>query len=190
MGFGTGGATGAKAAPASPRAAPRLRRARQRQAPTAVLGAGPGPSQRQPADTMLTPASLRPTSRRTGFRAPGGAGVRLGPAAWDRGALSGARAVARPASSRPPAAMRAARRPLPVRAPPPARLRPPVRSPVAPPALRWPLPLRRECPRVAALLSDAGLSRAAAPVRADRGCPTRRSAGPRGARPQPRRWPR
>jgi len=36
-GFSTGGATGAKAAPVSPRAAPRLRHARRRQAPTAAL---------------------------------------------------------------------------------------------------------------------------------------------------------
>ena len=36
-------------------------------------GAGPGPSQRQPVGTML-----RPTSRRTGFRVPGGAGVHSG----------------------------------------------------------------------------------------------------------------
>jgi len=187
----TGGATGAKAAPVSSRAVLRFRHASQRQAPTAVLGAGPGQFQRQLAGAMLRPTSLRPTSRRTGFRAPGGAGVRPG-----TGGL-GSRCPERrpeqcrgqrPPGRRPRCAPRGGycpcgRRRLPDCCCPRVR-----RSRCRRCAGRCPCggnaPARRPCPPMRASPVRAS------PVRAERECPTRRSAGPRGARPRPRRWPR
>ena len=190
-GFSTGGATGAKAAPVSPRAAPRLRHARQRQAPTAALGAGAGQSQRQLAGAMLRLTSLRPTSRRTGFRAPGGAGVRSG-----TGGLGWRCPERRPEQCRG-------------QRPPGRRPRCAPRGGHCPCGRRHlhdcycPCARRSCCRRCAGRCSCGGNARArrpgppmrastvrASPVRAERGCPTRRSAAPRGARPRPRRWPR